>query len=49
MIPDCLKAMWAEGPGGGHYEAMSSRSTRRSRAGSALRPTVQIWAVQNFH
>lgn len=49
MIPECLKAMWAEGPGGGHYEAMSSRLYTKVSCGFGTAPDGSIWAVQNFH
>jgi hypothetical protein len=29
MIKNCLRGMWAEGPGGGHYEAMKNESMTR--------------------
>lgn len=47
MIPKCLKAMFGEGPGGGHYEAMMGKYTKVS-CGFAAAPNGQIWAVQNF-
>ena len=49
MIPECLKAMWAEGPGGGHYEAMSSRLYTKVSCGFGTSPDGSFWAVQNFH
>jgi hypothetical protein len=49
MIPECLKAMWAEGPGGGHYEAMSSHLYTKVSCGFGTAPDGSIWAVQNFH
>ena len=50
-IPKCLQAMWAEGPGGGHYEAMSSRLYTKVACGfgTAAGTPRSIWAVQNFH
>jgi len=47
MIPDCLKAMWAEGPGGGHYDAMASTRFTKVACGFA-NGSGGIWAVQNF-
>jgi hypothetical protein len=39
--------MWAEGPGGGHYENM--RSTRFTSVACGFgQPTNGGWAVQNF-
>jgi hypothetical protein len=49
MIPQCLKAMWGEGPGGGHYEAMTSRLYTKVSCGFGTAPDGSIWAVQNFH
>ncbi len=49
MIPQCLKAMWAEGPGGGHYEAMTSHLYTEVSCGFGTAPDGMIWAVQNFH
>jgi len=49
MIPQCLQAMWAEGPGGGHYEAMSSRLYTKVSCGFGTAADGSIWAVQNFH
>ena len=49
MIPQCLQAMWGEGPGGGHYEAMSSRLYTKVSCGFGAAADGSIWAVQNFH
>lgn len=46
MIPQCLKAMWGEGPGGGHYENMASRKWTKVACGFSSGSSV--WAVQNF-
>jgi len=48
MIPQCLKAMFGEGPGGGHYEAMMGKQYTKVSCGFATAPDGQIWAVQNF-
>jgi hypothetical protein len=48
-IPKCLQAMWNEGPGGGHYEAMSSRLYTKVACGFGTAADGSIWAVQNFH
>ena len=48
MIPQCLKAMFGEGPGGGHYEAMMSKQYTKVSCGFAAAANGQIWAVQNF-
>lgn len=47
MIKGCLKAMWAEGPGGGHYENMRGKYTKVACGFHAL-PNGDVWAVQNF-
>ena len=47
MIPKCLEAMFGEGPGGGHYDAIMGNYTKVS-CGFAAAPNGQIWAVQNF-
>jgi len=48
MIPQCLKAMWGEGPGGGHYEAMANKKYTKVACGFGTASNGQIWAVQNF-
>ena len=48
MIPQCLKAMFGEGPGGGHYEAMMSTQYTKVSCGFGAAASGQIWAVQNF-
>jgi hypothetical protein len=48
MIPGCLKAMWAEGPGGGHYENMRSSQWTQVSCGFSTLPNGDVWAVQNF-
>jgi hypothetical protein len=46
MIPSCLKAMWAEGPGGGHYENMASR--RWTKVTCGFSSGASVWGVQDF-
>ena len=48
MIPSCLKAMWAEGPGGGHYEAMASTKYTKVACGFGTAQDSSIWSAQNF-
>ncbi len=49
MIPLCLKSMWAEGPGGGHYDAMAnSRYTKVACGFGTAAGGGGIWSVQNF-
>lgn len=47
MITSCLKMMWAEGPGGGHYENMRGKY-KRAACGFYVLPNGSVWAVQNF-
>ena len=48
MIPRCLKAMFDEGPGGGHYEAVMSKQYTQVSCGFGTSPSGPIWSVQNF-
>ncbi len=48
MIPQCLSAMWMEGPGGGHYDNMSSKQYTQVSCGFYTLPDGKVWAVQNF-
>ena len=48
MIADCLKQMYAEGPGGGHYDNMMSTDYTMVSCGFATASDGSIWAVQNF-
>lgn len=48
MIPQCLKSMWGEGPGGGHYDAMASTRYTKVACGFGTASGGGIWAVQNF-
>lgn len=48
MIPQCLKSMWAEGPGGGHYDAMAGKQYTKVACGFATASDGAIWSVQNF-
>lgn len=48
MIPDCLKAMWNEGPGGGHHDAMASAKYTKVSCGFATVSGGAVWAVQDF-
>ncbi len=47
MIKGCLKMMWDEGPGGGHYEAMASRRYTMVACGQAA-GRGGTWSAQNF-
>jgi hypothetical protein len=48
MILDCLEAMWGEGPGGGHYENMSSSEYTSVACGFHDTGSGDVWAVQDF-
>jgi len=48
MIGKCLKMMWDEGPGGGHYENMSSTKYTKAACGFYTMTNGNVWAVQNF-
>lgn len=48
VIKDCLAAMWAEGPGGGHYENMRRTSWRMASCEVYVAPNGQVTAIQNF-
>ncbi len=44
----CLAAMWAEGPGGGHHDAMASTKYTKVSCGLVETSRGTIWSVQNF-
>lgn len=53
MIGDCLKMMWAEGPGAdfakhGHYISMSSTQYTKVSCGFHTFADGSVWAVQDF-
>jgi hypothetical protein len=48
MIGDCLKMMWDEGPGGGHYENMKNPLYTWVSCGFYTLPDGSVWAVQDF-
>ncbi len=48
MIDGCMKAMWAEGPGGGHYDNMSSTSYTKVACGFYTLADGSVWATQDF-
>jgi hypothetical protein len=48
MIGGCLSLMWDEGPGGGHYDNMSSTSYSEVACGFHVLGGGDVWAVQNF-
>jgi hypothetical protein len=53
MIPQCLAAMWGEGPGTdfathGHYINMSSTSYTQVACGFYVTSDMSVWATQDF-
>ena len=48
MIVGCLKAMWDEGPGGGHYDIMASSSYTKVACGFFTMTSGSIWAAQDY-
>ncbi len=46
-LTKCLDAMWAEGPGGGHYDNMISDSTKTA-CGIYTTPAGKVWLIQDF-
>jgi uncharacterized protein YkwD len=47
-IGACLKLMWGEGPGGGHYDNMASTKWKQVACGFATTSRGTYWSVQNF-
>lgn len=48
FIKGCLRGMWNEGPGGGHYENMKSASATTVWCGFYTEPSGGVWSVQDF-
>ena len=46
-LTKCLDAMWAEGPGGGHYDNMTGGSTDTA-CGIYTTPAGKVWLIQDF-
>jgi hypothetical protein len=46
-LTQCLDAMWAEGPGGGHYDNMAGSSTHTA-CGLYTTPAGKVWLVEDF-
>ena len=46
-LGSCLDAMWAEGPGGGHYDNMVGASTHTA-CGLYTTPQGKVWLIQDF-
>jgi hypothetical protein len=48
VLTRCLQQMFDEGPGGGHYDNMTSAKYSRASCGFQALPGGRIWTVQNF-
>jgi uncharacterized protein YkwD len=48
MITQCLELMWMEGPGGGHYDNMTSKTYTQVSCGFAVQADGSVWATQDF-
>jgi hypothetical protein len=48
VIKNCLAQMWAEGPGGGHYDNMSNSNYTEAACGFYITSAGNVWATQNF-
>ena len=48
VLTKCLQQMYDEGPGGGHYDNMTSTKYSRASCGFEALPGGRIWTVQNF-
>ncbi len=48
FIKGCLRGMWNEGPGGGHYEAMKNPTVTKVWCGFHTTPSGDRWSVQDF-
>jgi hypothetical protein len=48
LIDDCLRVMWAEGPGGGHYDNMTNPFYKRVSCGFSTTAAGDVWATQDF-
>jgi hypothetical protein len=48
IVPGCLDLMWAEGPGGGHYENMIRHGYTFLACGFYTTPDGRVWSVQDF-
>lgn len=46
-LTTCLDQMWAEGPGGGHYDNMTGKSTQMA-CGIYVTPQGKVWLVQDY-
>ncbi len=48
MIDNCMKDMWSEGPGGGHYDNMANKTYTKVACGFYTLADGSVWATQDF-
>jgi hypothetical protein len=48
LIDQGLAAMWSEGPGGGHYDNMSSSKYTSAGCGTYTLPNGDVWVTMDF-
>jgi hypothetical protein len=48
VITSCLQAMWGEGPGGGHYDNITSTSHTKVTCGIYQTSAGKWWVVQDY-
>lgn len=48
VLSGCFQSMWDEGPGGGHYENMSSHDYSRVACGFYFEPDGRVYATHNL-
>jgi uncharacterized protein YkwD len=48
LIDEGLKAMWGEGPGGGHYDNMVSTDYTQAGCGTFTTSTNDVWVTIDF-
>ncbi len=48
LVVSCLQAMWDEGPGGGHHDAMANPENRFVSCGFHDAADGSVWAIQNY-
>lgn len=48
IMAKCFQQMFDEGPGGGHYDNMTSTKYTRAYCGFATMRDGRLWVIQNF-
>ncbi len=48
VIDQGLQMMWAEGPGGGHYDNMASTQYTQAGCGTYVTPDGSVWVTIDF-